>query len=125
MSAARSLFGGGWQCLWISPVSRALGFLFNSVLSIPTGCYFDDFPSIQPECLARSDYAEVLGAQIDLSGLAAKALPGRYPLCFSSKQAWTSGIHLWPFGYVAPFREGDAQESVGGQRPSELRFGFL
>ena len=78
----------GWAVPWV---------FFNAVLDIPTRCYFDDFPSIQPACLARSiqlsaetilrilgwkfaesgdkspDYAEVfhaLGSQIDLSGFA-------------------------------------------------------
>ena len=77
-------------------LSRALAFIFNAVLDIPTCCYFDDYPSLQPSCLARSarlsaetllkvlgwkfsetgdkspDYGatfQVLGAQINLSHL--------------------------------------------------------
>lgn len=94
---SRSLpFGATGSVYGFLRISRALGFLLNTVLLIPTGCYFDDFPSIQPSCLARSarvsaeallkvlgwkfsetgekspDYSStfnVLGAQLDLRGL--------------------------------------------------------
>lgn len=83
-----------FEMLTCNPADLAL--MLNSVFCIPAGCYFEDFPSIQPDCLSRSaklssktllkvlgwrfaeagdkciDYAEtfhVLGAQVDLAGL--------------------------------------------------------